>query len=139
MSDAIAALGMKFQRSTDGGTNYSDIAELMDINLGVKADEIDVTNHGSGAFHEKIISLLDLSVGIDISFVPGNSGHSFSSGMAADMLARTKRFYRIRDPLGNILCTFQAFINDFQLKGQATDSLKASVQFSNNGTPTFGS
>ncbi len=139
MSDAIAAKGMQLQRSVDGGSNYVTVAELVDIGIDFNADEIDVTNHGSGAFREKIISFLDLGVQFDINFVPTNAQHRYSDGMINDFVTRTKRYFKILDPLGGTIVTFQAFIKQHSIKGPATDKLSASITLSNNGTPTVGS
>lgn len=137
MANVISAKGSLLQRSTDGGTVYATVAEIVDHNVDLSGDDIDVTNHQTaGNWRERIIGLLSGQISCDLNFVPADASQSGTAGIIADFKNRMSRHYKLITASNVTLLTgFQMVITNISV-GLAVDSKESlSVTFASNGAP----
>jgi hypothetical protein len=141
-SVAISAFGTLVQIG-DGGSPeaFTTIAELRTISgPSLTADVIDVTVHNTATPFRRFISgLIDGGeIQIDINFVPQETTHSYSTGLLADMLNRTRRNFAIVFPdSGTTTWIIPGIITSFECSSDPADVLMASVTIKVSGPPTF--
>ena len=141
-SPAISAFGTLLQVG-DGAVSesFTTIAELRSLKgPSIKADVIDVTTHNTATPFKRFISgLLDGGdVTFDINFIPQDPTHSYSAGLLADMLNRTRRNFQIVFPdAGTPTWLIPGIITGFDMTSGPTDVLKASITVKVAGPPTF--
>ena len=142
MTLAIDAYGTLLQ-SGDGGSPeaFTTIAEVTEISgPSLALDPLDVTAHTSpGAFREFVGGLLDGGeVGFTINYVPTGSTHDASTGLVADMIARTVRNFKLIFPdVGATEWNFAALITAFEPAEPVDDKLSAEVTLKVTGQPTL--
>ena len=134
MSDAVAGVGLKFQRESDVSSGeYDDIAEV--TNVGgpeISLDMIEVTNLDSTAgYKEYIAGFLDSGeVPLDMNF----TRDSYLQ-MKADCESRTKHAYRIVCPdTGATTFDFEAFVTRVGFAAPTADKIASSVTLKITGS-----
>lgn len=135
MSNALPGRGCKLQRSTDGGTNYSDVPEVTSIKLPIQISEYEATNHGSAGWREFKQGLKDLSIPVEMNYVPTDTIHA---GILADALASTERYYKVLTPAGATIVTLKAGINSPDIDLPVDGLLKFNFTLHNADIPVFG-
>lgn len=142
MTDAIAAFGTLLKIG-DGGSpeSFTTIAEVTTIggpSLGL--DTIDATNHDSTAGWEEVIGgiLRSGEVTFDINYIPTDATHDASTGLIADMVARTKRNFELVFPdTGSTTWSFTGLVSKFAPSAPVDGKLSASVSLKLSGQPTL--
>lgn len=141
-SSAKSSFGTLLKIGDGGGSEvFTTIAEVKDIGgpeLG--ANTADVTNHSStGGWEEKVATILKGGqVTFDLNFLPTNATQSASTGLIADMVARTKRNFKIVFPDGSTTTwTFAAFVTKFSPSSPVDGAMTASVTLDITGQPTL--
>lgn len=139
-SNALSAFGT-LVKIDDGAGNYTTVAELRTISgPTLQADTIGVTVHNtSGPWRRFISGLLDAGeITFDLNFIPQDPTHSYSSGILADMVARTRRNFKIAFPdVGVTTWTFSCIVTGFEMSADPGDVLMASVTLKISGAPTL--
>lgn len=139
---AISAFGTLLQIG-DGGSpeNFTTIAEVANISgPGLSLDAIDVTHHSStGGWREFVGGLLDGGVvSLDINYDPTDGTHDASTGLIADMVARTVRNFQLVFPdTANTTWSFSALVTGFEPSEPVDNKLAASVTLKISGQPTL--
>lgn len=141
-SNAIGGFGTLVKIGDGGGTEvFTTIAELKTIKLpGIKNTIIDVTSHSSpGGIREKLAVLGEITeMSFDVSFIPTNATHSYTSGLLRDALARNKRNFKVvlPDAAGT---TWQgaAYVEEFTPEAPLDNVLKASIKLTPASNWTF--
>ena len=139
---AISAFGTLLKIG-DGGSpeSFTTIAEVTNIGgPSLSLDPIDVTNHSStGGWKEFIGGLLDGGeVSFEINYDPVGATHDASTGLIADMSARTVRNFQLVFPdTGNTTWSFSALVTAFQPSEPIDNKLSASVTLKVSGQPTL--
>lgn len=142
MTLAIDAYGTLLQVG-DGGSPeaFTTVAEVTEISgPSLALDPLDVTSHESpGAFREFVGGLLDGGeVSFTINYVPTGSTHDASTGLIADMIARTVRNFQVIFPdVGATQWSFAALITAFEPAEPVDDRLSAEVTLKVTGQPTL--
>ena len=140
MTDAVSGFGTLLQLGDGADPEvFTTIAEVKDITgPGLEADTIEVTNHSSpGAWREYIAGLLDAGeVTFDVNYLPGDATHDATTGLQANLLARSVDSYRLTWPTADTV-TFPAFVTGFETGAPVDDALSASVTLKVAGEPTF--
>jgi len=138
----IAAYGIALKQG-DGGSpeSFTDIAQV--VNLGgpsLKLDPLDVTNHGStSGWREFIGGLLDAGeVTLELNYDPAEGTHDATTGLIADMTARTVRNFQLVFPdSGSTLWSFAALVTGFEIGAPVDGKLTASATLKLSGQPTL--
>lgn len=142
MTDAIAATGTLLQMGDGAPTEaFATIAEVRDISgPGLSLNAIDVTAHTPEGWHEFIGGLLDGGeVTFDINWVPSDATHDVTTGLVANMLARSVDNYQLVLPdAANTTWRFAALVTGFEPSEPVDDALTASVTLRITGQPTLG-
>ncbi len=142
MTLAIDAYGTLLQ-SGDGQApeTFTTIAEVTEIGgPSLVLDPLDVTSHESpGAFREFVGGLLDGGeVTFTINYVPTAGTHDGTTGLVADMVARTVRNYQLIFPdVGLTQWDFSALVTAFEPAEPVDDRLSAEVTLKVTGQPTL--
>lgn len=128
----------------DGATpteNFTTIAEVLDIggpSLGLDTEEI--TNHDSTGGWEEVIGTILRSgeVTFEINYDPAGATHDASTGLIADMVARTLRNFQLVFPdSGTTTWSFAAYVTGFEPGAPVAGKLSASVTLKPSGQPTL--
>lgn len=142
MTLAIDAYGTLLQ-SGDGGAPevFTTVAEVTDISgPSLALDPLDVTSHESpGAFREFVGGLLDGGeVTFTINYVPTGATHDATTGLLADMVARTVRNFQLIFPdVGATQWSFSALVTAFEPAEPVDDRLSAELTLKVTGQPTL--
>ncbi len=143
MTNALNAFGTLLKIG-DGATpteNFSTIAEVKDIGgPKLKLNTADVTSHSStDGWKEVIGTILEAGeVSAKINFIPTNSTHSYSTGLIKDMLARTKRNFKIVFPdAGSTTWLLPALVTGFEPSEPVDGVLEADITLTISGKPTL--
>jgi len=137
MSLVISARGAQIQRSVDGGTNYTTLAEVVDHNVDFSGDDIDVTNHQSTAWRERIIGLLSGQISLDLNFLPTDATQSGTNGIIADFKNRLSRHYKLITASGVTLLTgFKMVCTNISIGLPVDGKESLSATFANDGAPS---
>ncbi len=142
MTLAIDAYGTLLQVGDGGAPEaFTTIAEVTEISgPSLVLDPLDVTSHESpGAFREFVGGLLDGGeVTFTINYVPTGSTHDASTGIIADMIARTVRNFQVIFPdVGATVWSFAALVTAFEPAEPVDDRLSAEVTLKVTGQPTL--
>lgn len=128
----------------DGGSpteSFTIIAEVTNIGgPSLSLDQIEITHHSStGGWKEFIGGLLDGGeVSFDINYDPVGATHDATTGLIADIVARTKRNFQLVFPdTGNTTWSFTALVTKFEPSEPVGDKLAASVTLKVSGQPTL--
>ena len=127
----------------DGGSpeSFTTVAEVSSIGgPTLSLDPIDVTSHDStGGWRQFVGGLLDGGeVSLEINYDPVGATHDASTGLIADMVARTLRNFQLVFPdTGSTTWTFAALITAFEPSEPIDDKLAASVTLKVSGQPTL--
>ena len=139
----IAAFGTLLKIG-DGGSpteSFTTIAEVTDISgpeLGL--DTEDITNHSSTGGWEEVIPTILRSgeVSFEINYDPAGATHDASTGLIADMVAKTKRNFQLIFPdTGTTTWSFSAYVTKFAPSEPVAGKLAASVGLKISGQPTL--
>lgn len=128
MSDAIIGTGILLKAGDGGGPEtFTAVAEIMTLKPPqLSRNEIEVTSHNEGATtgEAKILGMLRKGqVTGTLNWVPTDATHDDSTGILADILANTKRNWRIEfPPAGFPHWTFPARLQLFDPQDVTTDS-----------------
>jgi len=139
---AISAFGTLLKIG-DGATpeNFTTIAEVTNIGgPALSLDPIEITSHSStGGWKEFIGGLLDAGeVSFDINYEPTEATHDASTGLIADMVARTLRNFQLVFPdAGSTTWSFAALVTSFEPSEPVGDKLAAGVTLKVTGQPTL--
>ena len=142
MTSAISAFGTLLKIGDGGGPEtFTTIAEVTSISgPGLSLDPIEATSHDStGGWREFIGGLLEAGeVSFDINYIPTNATHDASTGLIADMVARTVRNFQLVFPDGSSTTwSFAALVTSFEPGEPIDDKLSASVSLKITGQPTL--
>lgn len=138
----ISAFGTLLKKG-DGGSpeSFTAIAEVSNIGgPNLSLDPIDVTHHSSTAgWKEFVGGLLDGGeVSFEINYDPVGATHDASTGLIADMVARTMRNFQLVFPdTGNTTWSFAALVTAFEPSEPVDDKLAASITLKLSGQPTL--
>lgn len=120
---------------------FTTIAEVVEIGgPGLELDMIEITNHSStGGWEEHVGGILRTGeVTLDINYDPAGGTHDASTGLIADMVARTLRNFQLIFPdTGTTTWTFSAYVQKFEPGAPVDDKLSASVTLKLSGQPTL--
>lgn len=143
MTDALAAFGTLLKIG-DGATPtevFTSIAEVKEIGgPSLELETVDVTSHTSpGGWREFVGTLLNGGeVELTLNFVPTEGTHDNSTGLLADMTARTRRNFQMVFPdVGATTWAFTAFVTGFEPSAAVDGSLDAEVTLQVTGQPTL--
>lgn len=127
----------------DGATPeaFTTVAQVRDITgPGMAVGTKDVTSHSSaGAWREKVATLKDGGqVRFTITWDPPSATHDATTGLLADMWARTLRHWRLVFPdVGTAYFAFSALIVAFEPATPVEGSLDANVTLELSGAVTL--
>jgi len=138
MSDAILGYGIVYAISTTtGGSTYTDLGEVFDIELpSDEVEEVDVTHYGSpGRTKEYIAGLINTGDGsFSINWVPGNDTDQLLRGLRVSGAIRN---HRITFPDGETKVVFPAFIKGYDPGIPVDDKLTAKFTVKKSGAETW--
>lgn len=139
-TQAIAAFGTLLKVG-DGATpeNFTTILHVQDITCPpLKSNTEDATSHDSpGGWVENKPTLLDGGeVKFGILYVPGAATHNATTGLIADLTARTLRNFQLVYPSATTW-SFAGYVTDFAAKAGVKDLLKSDVTIQISGVPTL--
>lgn len=135
MSAAIDAFGTKWAISTDGGTTFTPVADVTNIEvLAIKADTIEATSHDStGHWREFVGGLKDAGeLSMDINYDPAVHGTIFSNIGGAPI----KQKITLTD-VGAHVVAFNGIITGLKAQAPYDDKLTAVVTVKVSGAPTI--
>lgn len=127
----------------DGATpeSFTTIAQVQDIKAPQLAmDTEEVTNHSStGGWEEVVATILRTGeVSFGLVYDPDAATHDASTGLIADMVARTRRnFQLIFSDSGNTTWSFSAYVTGFKPEAPVKGKLGAEVSLKITGQPTL--
>lgn len=142
VTKAISSFGTLLQIG-DGGTpeSFTTIAEVLDISgPDLSLDTEEVTSHDSpGGWEEHIGTILRSGeVTFDVNYVPTEATHDASTGLIADMVARTVRNFKLVFPdAGSTTWSFSALVTGVKPAAPVEGSLKGSITLKVTGQPAL--
>lgn len=131
---AVDAFGTVWAMSTDGGSTYTDVADVTEIGvLDVKADTIESTVHGSaGGWRTFIGGLKDGGeLSMSINYDPANHGTIF-----AEIGEDTGHELTLTDE-GDATVVFDGIITGLSVGAPMDDKLTGSVTIKVSGAPVI--
>lgn len=131
----IGAFGTKWSFSTDGGTTFTDVAEVTNIDLlNIKADIIDTSSNDSpNGYREKLGGLKDGgSLSMAINYDPALHGT-----ILANVGGKPIKHKVTLTDAGPHIVAFDAIINTLQAKAPFDGKLEATVTLEVSGEPTI--
>lgn len=141
-SSAISAFGTLLKLG-DGGSpeSFTTVAEVRNISgPSFASDAIDVTTHNTPTpFRRYINGLLDGGeISFELNFIPQETTHSYTSGILADFLNRTRRNVQLVFPdSGTTTWLIPVIWTAFEMSADPADVLMASVTAKVSGPPTL--
>lgn len=126
--------GTKFQYTTDGGTTWTDVGELVDIVPPAPSkDVIDTTHHGSvSGTRTKMGGLVDPGQSsIEVQFDPDNTTHQ-ALQTRANTAHEEPETYRIVYPTGTII-EFDSVCTGYSPTVEMDGKLLQTFSFDNSG------
>lgn len=142
MTDGISSFGT-YLKIGDGATPeaFTTIAEVLDIaGPDLSLDTEDATSHDSTGGWEEVIGTILRSgeVTFDVNYNPAGATHDASTGLIADMVARTRRNFQLVFPdSGNTTWAFTALVTSFAPAAPVAGVLRASLTLKPTGQPTL--
>lgn len=143
MSDALAAFGtlLKIGDGTTPTEVFATVAEVKEIGgPSLELETVDVTSHSSaGGWREFVGTLLNGGeVELTLNFVPDNPTQDASTGLIADMVARTKRNFQLVFPdVAATTWDFTALVTGFEITSAVDGALEAECTLQITGAPTL--
>ena len=140
MSNGIAAYGTKLLVGDGGGTEvFTAVAEIRNIGgPEISVDTTDVTPHSTSApWRHKVATLIDGGeVTLELNFLPGATDQA---ALRADMIARTKRNFRIEWPITPTAyrASFAGYVTKLSPSAPHDAELSASMTITITGAVTF--
>lgn len=122
VTTALSSFGTLLQAGDGAGTEvFTTITEVHDIDgPGFELGTVEVTHHLSpDAFREHMATLKDMTdVTFEVSFVPTDPTHDFTTGLLGDLDDRTRRNFRM--VFTDVSTTWQwaGFITSFSISAQ---------------------
>jgi predicted secreted protein len=120
---------------------FTTIAEVVDIGgPALELDMIETTSHDSTAGWEEFVGgiLRSGEVSLEINYDPAGATHDASTGLIADMVARTLRNFELVFPdAGSTTWGFSAYVQKFEPGAPVAEKLSASVTLKVSGQPTL--
>ncbi len=117
MSESSFGVILKRGDGTTPTEAFVAIAEVKDIKpFKLKAETKETTHHGSaGGWRTFKATLIEGGeCTFKINFLPGNAGHSFATGLAADLINRVQRNFQLTLPdADDTGYQFAAFVTQF--------------------------
>jgi hypothetical protein len=138
----ISAFGTLLKKG-DGGDpeSFTTIYEVLDIGgPSLKLDTEETTNHSSTGGWEEVVATILRSgeVTFEINYDPAGATHDASTGLIADMVARTLRNFQLVFPdTGTTTWSFAAYVTGFEPSEPVAGKLSASVTLKPSGQPTL--
>ncbi len=138
----ISSFGALLKKG-DGASpeNFTTIAEVQDISgPSLEADTEETTSHDSpGGWEESVVTILrGGEVGFDINWLPAHATQNASTGLIADMTARTKRNWKLVLPDTAVTTwSFAGFVTGFEPDIPVAGKLGAAVTIKITGQPTL--
>lgn len=142
MTSAIDAFGTLLKIG-DGAENetFTTVAEVTDISgPGFSVDVEDVTSHSSTGAWEEVIPTIIRSgeISFSVNFIPTGATHSQTSGLLADMKAKTNRNFQLVFPdNGSTTWTLSTYIVGFEPSMAVDGVLTADLTLKITGQPTL--
>jgi len=142
MTDAIAAFGT-YLKVGDGASPevFTTIAEVLDIDgPELEQDTEEVTSHSSsGGWEEFIGTILRTGeVSFEVNYVPTGATHDASTGLLADMVAKTLRNFQLIWPdSGSTTWSFSALVTGFTPAAEVDGALRGEFTLKLSGQPTL--
>lgn len=141
MSNGIAAFGTKLLVGDGAGPEvFTAVAEIRNIGgPEVSVDTTDVTPHSTGTpWRHFVPTLIDGGeVSLDLNFLPAAADQA---ALRADMLARTKRNFKVQWPITPTAqqAAFAAYVTKLSPPAPHDGELSASMTLKITGPVTFG-
>jgi hypothetical protein len=139
-SNAVVGPGFTLKVSDAGGTVYTAIAEIHDINgPGMKTKMVSVFNQQSpGKAEEQKPSKITVGdITFDISYVPTETTHNAIAGLLSLQQNGLRRNYQITNPHDAVVWSVAAYVSAFAPKWPEEDKLIAAVTLSVDGPATI--
>ncbi len=142
MTQGTSAFGTLLQIGDGGGPEvFTTVAEIVTITgPSLSLDMIEMTHHESPGSWEEFVGgiLRSGEVTFDLNYIPDDSTQDASTGLIADLEAKTLRNFQMIFP--NTAATqfdFSAFVTGFEPSAPFDDKLGASVTLKISGQPTL--
>ena len=132
---ATDAFGTKWAISTDGGSTFTDVAEVTNVGvLDVKVDTIETSSHDSAdQWREFIGGMKDGGeLKMEVNYDPAAHGTIFSN-IGGDPI---KQKITLTDA-GATVVTFDGIITGFSAEAPYDDKLAGSITIKVSGAPTI--
>ncbi len=139
----ISAFGtlLKMGDGGNGAEVFTTVAEVSELGgPALELDPIETTHHTStGGWREFVGGLLSGGeVDMTINYDPVGATHDATTGLIADMVARTVRNFQLVFPdAGTTTWSFAALVTKFTPSEPIDDKLSADVQLTITGQPTL--
>jgi predicted secreted protein len=139
MTDAISSFGTLLKMGNGAvSETFTTVGEVLDIDgPDLSLDTEDVTSHDSAnGWSEHIGTILNGGeVSFSLNFVPTDPTHDASTGLQADMIARTLRHFQIVLPdAGTTTYAFSALVTGFKATEPVKGKLGADVKLKISGS-----
>lgn len=131
----IDAFGTKWSFSTDGGTTFTDVADVTNIEvLNIKADTTDVSSHDStGQWREFIGGMKDAGdLSMEVNYDPAIHGTIFSH-IGGDPI---KHKITLVDTGAHVVA-FDGIITGLKVGAPFDDKMNGTVTIKVSGAPTI--
>lgn len=136
----LSAFGTELRQGDGGGPeSFTPVAQVRDISgPGLSLDNEDVTTHDStGGWEEVVATILRTGeMTLEIVYDPADGTHDATTGLVADMEAKTLRNFELEWPDATEW-SFAAYVTGFEPGAPHDGSLTASVTLKLSGVPTL--
>lgn len=121
--------------SSDGGSTYNSVAEILTAELTVEAEQIDVSNHDGGNFREFISGLANWSLSGEANYVESDIAQT---AIRAAILGRTAVKVKFRPDVGAGLSEYtgDAYISSVGIPTPIDGQITFPVELQGTGTLT---
>lgn len=142
MTSAVSSFGT-YLKIGNGGTpeSFTTIAEVLDIEgPELELDTEEVTSHSSTGGWEEFVGTILRSgeVSFEVNYVPTHATHDASTGLIADMKARTLRNFQLIFPDGSSTTwSFAAYVTGMNPSAPVSGKLGAEITLKISGQPTL--
>lgn len=134
-TNAFAGFKGKILISTDGGTNYNEIAEIKEMTLNLTSELEDATSHDSGGWREFIEGLKTWTIDTETNYIVAST---VKNDLFAALVAGTKLLIRFRpnDTVGSDQFEGTVLVGEFTPASPLADPGNLSVTLQGCGTLT---
>ncbi|RLB94227.1 MAG: hypothetical protein DRH26_01760 [Deltaproteobacteria bacterium] len=137
MTSAIPGFDGQIYISTDGGSNYSKIAEIRDMTLTVENEIIDATSHDSGGWREYIAGLKNWKLSGGNLYIAADAGQVKAfTALTGDTKVRVQ--FNPKDTTGLDQYWGDAYVNSQELNAPNDDAADMSYEITGTGAITKG-